>query len=57
MIASATLLADADRAALAERFAARVRFDAPLAPATWWKIGVSSTASASARAAANSGAR
>jgi UDP-N-acetylmuramate dehydrogenase len=39
MIASATLLADADRAALAERFAARVRFDAPLAPATWWKIG------------------
>jgi UDP-N-acetylmuramate dehydrogenase len=39
MNASATLLAPGDRAALAERFDERVRFDAPLAPATWWKIG------------------
>jgi UDP-N-acetylmuramate dehydrogenase len=39
MNASATLLADDDRAALAARFDERVRFDAPLAPATWWKIG------------------
>jgi UDP-N-acetylmuramate dehydrogenase len=39
MIATATLLDAADRAALAGRFDARVRFDEPLAPATWWKIG------------------
>lgn len=39
MNAAATLLAVADRDALGERFAERVRFDAPLAPATWWKIG------------------
>ncbi len=39
MNAAATLLDDDARTALAERFAERVRFDAPLAPATWWKIG------------------
>ncbi|HEY5349012.1 MAG TPA: UDP-N-acetylmuramate dehydrogenase [Candidatus Lustribacter sp.] len=39
MIAGATLLTGDDRAALAARFEGRVRFDAPLAPATWWKIG------------------
>ncbi len=39
MNASVTLLADDDRAALTERFDERVRFDAALAPATWWKIG------------------
>jgi len=39
MIASATLLADDDRAALRARFDDAVRFDEPLAPATWWKIG------------------
>jgi len=39
MTASATLLAGDDRAALAARFDERVRFDTPLAPATWWKIG------------------
>ena len=39
MNAGATLLADDDRSLLAGRFAERVRFDAALAPATWWKIG------------------
>jgi UDP-N-acetylmuramate dehydrogenase len=39
MNAGVTLLADDDRAALTARFEERVRFDAPLAPATWWKIG------------------
>jgi UDP-N-acetylmuramate dehydrogenase len=39
MIAGATLLGDADRETLGGRFAGRVRFDAPLAPHTWWKIG------------------
>ena len=39
MLATATLLETADRSTLAERFADRVRFDEPLAPATWWKIG------------------
>jgi len=39
MNAGVTLLADDDRAALTERFEQRVRFDEPLAPATWWKIG------------------
>jgi UDP-N-acetylmuramate dehydrogenase len=39
MVATATLLDADDRAVLAERFATRVRFDEPLAPATWWKIG------------------
>jgi len=34
-----SLLTDEDRAALVARFGERVRFDAPLAPATWWKIG------------------
>jgi len=33
------LLDDTDRDALRERFAERTRFDAPLAPFTWWKIG------------------
>jgi UDP-N-acetylmuramate dehydrogenase len=49
MIASATLLEDADRAALAEQFGERVRFDAPLAPATWWKIGGPADATIAAR--------
>ena len=35
----AALLSDGDRAALATRFGERVQFDAPLAPATWWKVG------------------
>ncbi|MGA2393139.1 MAG: UDP-N-acetylmuramate dehydrogenase [Candidatus Lustribacter sp.] len=39
MNAAESLLAAGDRDALSERFAERVRFDAPLAPATWWKIG------------------
>ena len=33
------LLDETDRAALRERFAERARFDEPLAPFTWWKIG------------------
>jgi UDP-N-acetylmuramate dehydrogenase len=33
------LLDDDDRAALHDRFAERARFDEPLAPFTWWKIG------------------
>src|SRR4030088_882160 len=32
-------LDDTDREALRERFADRARFDEPLAPVTWWKIG------------------
>jgi UDP-N-acetylmuramate dehydrogenase len=36
---SPSLLAEADRTALHERFGDRVRFDEPLAPATWWKVG------------------
>ena len=36
---SVPLLDDTDRAALRERFGERARFDAPLAPFTWWKIG------------------
>jgi UDP-N-acetylmuramate dehydrogenase len=39
MNASASLLSPADRAELGERFAERVRFDAPLAGATWWNVG------------------
>jgi UDP-N-acetylmuramate dehydrogenase len=39
MTASATLLGDDDRHALTAHFDARARFDAPLAPRTWWKIG------------------
>ncbi len=39
MIATPSLLADADRTALAERFGDRVRFDEPLARATWWEVG------------------
>jgi len=34
-----SLLDAGDRAALGERFAERARFDAPLAPHTWWRIG------------------
>ncbi|GAC1301248.1 MAG: UDP-N-acetylmuramate dehydrogenase [Vulcanimicrobiaceae bacterium] len=37
--ARASVLADADRASLAEMFGARARFDEPLAPQTSWKIG------------------
>ncbi len=33
------LLDDGDRAALREQFGPRARFDEPLAPFTWWKIG------------------
>jgi UDP-N-acetylmuramate dehydrogenase len=33
------LLDEGDRAVLRERFGERARFDAPLAPYTWWKIG------------------
>jgi UDP-N-acetylmuramate dehydrogenase len=50
MIASATLLEERDRAALAERFEDRVRFDASLAPATWWKIGGPADATVAANA-------
>jgi len=39
VIATPSLLADADRTALAERFGDRVRFDEPLAGATWWNVG------------------
>ena len=35
----ASLLTPADRDALAARFGERVRFDEPLGPYTWWKIG------------------
>jgi UDP-N-acetylmuramate dehydrogenase len=38
-VKSVPLLDDTDRTALRERFGERVRFDAPLAPFTWWKIG------------------
>ena len=34
-----SLLDDGDRDALRARFGERVRFDAPLAPYTWWRIG------------------
>ena len=50
MTASPSLLGDGDRAALAERFADRVRFDEPLAPATWWNVGGPADAMATARA-------
>ncbi|MBV8371566.1 MAG: UDP-N-acetylmuramate dehydrogenase [Candidatus Eremiobacteraeota bacterium] len=33
------LLDESDRAVLRERFGERARFDEPLAPFTWWKIG------------------
>jgi UDP-N-acetylmuramate dehydrogenase len=35
----ASILSAGDRDALTERFGARVGFDVPLAPFTWWKIG------------------
>jgi UDP-N-acetylmuramate dehydrogenase len=38
-VKSVALLDDTDRAALRERFADRARFDEPIAPHTWWKIG------------------
>jgi UDP-N-acetylmuramate dehydrogenase len=38
-VKSVPLLDDTDRAALHERFGERARFDEPLAPFTWWKIG------------------
>ena len=38
-VKSVPLLDDADRDALRERFGERARFDEPLAPFTWWKIG------------------
>jgi len=53
MTASATLLAAGDRAALAARFDTRVRFDAPLAPATWWNIGGPADALIAAESAAD----
>ena len=36
---TASALDDADRAALREHFGERARFDEPLAPHTWWRIG------------------
>jgi UDP-N-acetylmuramate dehydrogenase len=39
MTARATVLGDDDRRALAAHFGDRARFDAALAPRTWWKIG------------------
>ena len=53
MTASASLLDEGDRAELAERFAARVRFDEPLAPATWWNVGGPADATATATATAD----
>jgi UDP-N-acetylmuramate dehydrogenase len=38
-VKTAALLDDTDRDALRERFGERARFDEPLAPFTWWKIG------------------
>jgi UDP-N-acetylmuramate dehydrogenase len=38
-VKTAALLDDTDRDALRERFGERARFDEPLAPITWWKIG------------------
>jgi UDP-N-acetylmuramate dehydrogenase len=38
-VKTVALLDDDDRAVLREQFAERVRFDAPLAPYTWWRIG------------------
>jgi len=38
-VKSVALLDDGDRDALRERFAGRARFDEPLGPHTWWKIG------------------
>lgn len=36
---SVPLLDESDRAILRERFGERARFDEPLAPYTWWKVG------------------
>ncbi|HEV8020575.1 MAG TPA: UDP-N-acetylmuramate dehydrogenase [Candidatus Lustribacter sp.] len=52
MNAAATLLTDDDRSALTARFDERVRFDAPLAPATWWNIGGPADATVAARTTA-----
>ena len=38
-VTQSSVLVDADRATLAQRLGERVRFDAPLAPYTSWKIG------------------
>jgi UDP-N-acetylmuramate dehydrogenase len=52
VIATPSLLADADRTALAERFGDRVRFDEPLASSTWWDVGGPADAFATATSAA-----
>ena len=39
MVKTVPLLDETDRTALREYFGDRARFDAPLAPHTWWKIG------------------
>ena len=39
MTATAALIAEDDRATLREHFGERARFDVPLGPKTWWKIG------------------
>ncbi len=49
---AATLLTAADRSALAARFDERVRFDAPLAPSTWWNIGGPADATVASRSSA-----
>jgi UDP-N-acetylmuramate dehydrogenase len=38
-VKSVPLLDESDRAILRERFGERARFDEPLAPYTWWKVG------------------
>lgn len=52
MNAAVSLLTADDRSALAARFDERVRFDAPLAPATWWNIGGPADATVAARTTA-----
>jgi UDP-N-acetylmuramate dehydrogenase len=52
MNAAATLLGADDRGALDARFDDRVRFDAPLAPSTWWNIGGPADATVAARTTA-----
>jgi UDP-N-acetylmuramate dehydrogenase len=51
MSAGVSLLDAGDRAGLSERFGEHVRFDAPLAPATWWNIGGPADATIAAHAA------
>ena len=50
---TASLLDSADRATLTGRFAERARFDEPLGPATWWKIGGPADATIAARSTAD----